>query len=382
MYTTVEVVFFVRALHLSSGFVGGGLTVAALCGLGASLPAGRFADKYGAKPVLTTLFAIQAGLFALFPLVSSPAEFLAATIPIAMAACASYPVRQALLSDLVAGSPRVAAAAYNRTILNVGMSVGALIAAAALAADSRPAYDAILLGNALSFVGASALISRCKVAPKAQHSPETGPVEPLVPNRHPLREPRFVAAAVICGVLYLSASILDIGLPLQVSQHTSAPRWMISALLLLNTILAVTFQVRASAGSETIPGAARANRFAGIALLGACVFFAVSDNRPSAVAIVLLVVATILLTAGELFSSAGTWGLSYGLAPANQQGKYLASFGLLSELVQTIGPAIAVGVVNAGIAGWLSVGVIFLATGLAAPVIIPRTGAPASDLTT
>ena len=44
------------------------------------------------------------------------------------------------------------------------------------------------------------------------------------------------------------------------------------------------------------------------------------------VAVAVLTVATVLLTAGELFSSAGSWGLSYGLAPLDQQGKYLASF--------------------------------------------------------
>jgi hypothetical protein len=35
---------------------------------------------------------------------------------------------------------------------------------------------------------------------------------------------RMAPAAVICGVLFVSASILDVTLPLQVSQHSSAPR--------------------------------------------------------------------------------------------------------------------------------------------------------------
>lgn len=379
MYITVSVVLFVRSLHLSAGFVGTGLTIAALCGLGAALPAGRLVDRHGAKPVLVGLFAAQALLYALFPLVSSPAEFLVAVILVAIAANASSPASQALLSELVADGPRVRAAAYNRSILNVGMSVGALFAAAALATDTRFAYNAILIGDAVSFVGAAVLVSRFQAQARAERAASRpGSPAAAAPDRHPLRDPRFVAAAVICGVLYLSASVLDVALPLQVSQHTSAPRWMISALILLNTILTVTLQVRASAGSESIAGAARANRLAGIALFGACVLFAATTSRGLIVAVIVLVAATVSLTAGELFSSAGTWGMSYGLAPRNQQGKYLASFGLVSELVQTVGPVIAVAVVGGGFAGWLLVGVVFLGTGLSAPVIA-RAKKPVSD---
>ena len=268
MYMTGAIVFFVRSLRLSASFVGVGLTIAAAVGLGASIPAGRLADRHGAKRVLVALFAIQAVLFALFPRVESHAEFLIAVVFVSLASSASFPVRQALLSDLVAGGPGVvAAAAYNRSVLNAGMSVGALLAAGALAADSRPAYDALFLGNAASFVGAGILLSRLKVPSKSQPASAATSGTAATPRRHPLRQPRFVAAASTCGVLYLSASILDVALPLQVSQHTSAPRWMIAVLLLLNTVLAVTLQVRASGGSETVAGAARANRLAGIALL-------------------------------------------------------------------------------------------------------------------
>lgn len=374
MYTTVAIVFFVRSLRLSAGFVGVGLTIATAFGIVVSLPAGRLADRYGAKPVLVVIFVMQAALFALFPLVSGRVAFLIAVVLVATTANASYPVSQVLLADLVAGGPRVKAAAYNRSILNVGMSLGALIAAAALVADSRLGYDLMLLGNAASFVGAAVLVGRVTVPARVQTSvePKSGSVSEsgsAMPGRHPLRQPRFVAAALICGVLYLSANILEVGLPLQVIQHTSAPRWIIAALLLLNTVLAVTFQVRASAGSETIPGAARANRLAGIVLLGACLLFPAAAGRGAAVAVIVLIAATILLTAGELFSSAGSWGLSYGLAPLAEQGKYLASFGMVTRLVDVFGPVLAVTIVGVGLVGWLAIGAAFLGVGLLAPLV-------------
>ena len=369
MYMTVAIVFFVHSLRLSASFVGVGLTIAAAVGLGASLPAGRLADRYGAKRVLVALFAIQAVVFALFPRVESHAEFLIAVLFVSLASSASFPASQVLLSDLVAGGPRVVAAAYNRSVLNAGMSVGALLAAGALAADSRPAYDALFPGQrSVIRWGAGILLSRL-VPSKSQRASAATSGTAATPRRHPLRQPRFVAAASVCGVLYLSASILDIALPLQVSQHTSAPRWMIAVLLLLNTVLAVTLQVRASGGSETVAGAARANRLAGIALLAACILFPLAAHSVTGVAVAVLTVATVLLTAGELFSSAGSWGLSYGLAPLDQQGKYLASFGLLSSMVQIVGPVLAAVVVGAGFVGWVALGIVFLGAGLAAPFI-------------
>jgi hypothetical protein len=236
----------------------------------------------------------------------------------------------------------------------------------------------MLVGNAVSFVGGGLLLSRIKVPARTRPAARSSPAAAAPPS-HPLRQPRFVAAAVICGVLYLSASLLDVALPLQIIQHTVAPRWMIAALLLLNTVLAVALQVRASAGSETVPGAARANRLAGIALLGACALFpAAAATHATGVAIVLLIAATVMLTAGELFSSAGTWGLSYGLAPDDQQGSYLASFALVSRMVLIVGPALAAGVVNAGLTGWLAVGILFLGVGLAAPLVSRTSQEPPS----
>ncbi|GAB3955839.1 hypothetical protein GCM10027614_66380 [Micromonospora vulcania] len=42
-------------------------------------------------------------------------------------------------------------------------------------------------------------------------------------------------------------SLLNIALPLWIAGHTRAPAWMISALMLINTVLVVLLQVRARA---------------------------------------------------------------------------------------------------------------------------------------
>jgi MFS family permease len=372
MYLTGAVVFFVQALRLSPGFVGVGLTIAAAAGLTASLPAGRFADRVGPKRVMTACYLAEAVLFASFPFVAGRAEFLAVVTCIALAATGAGPAKRALLSDLAGQGSRVAASAYNRAVLNVGMGLGAAVAAGALAIGSRPAYDALMLGNAASFLVVVGLLRGIRVTREHRTAIEE-PLEKPPRGRSPLLQPRLVAAALSCGALYLSASVLDVGLALEITDKTDVPHWMIAALLLLNTILAVALQVRASRGSESIEGAAKSNRRAGVALLGACVLFAITSHRAPLVASMLLVVAILALTAGELLSSAGSWGLSYGMAPAAQQGEYLAAFGLVSQGVQVAGPAMAAVVVGAGTVAWIALGVAFFAVGLTAPLVTAGT---------
>ena len=59
--------------------------------------------------------------------------------------------------------------------LPVGISVGALLAAVVLAADSQVAYNSLLLGNAASYVGAGMLLSRVRVPPRV--TSEAAPVQ-------------------------------------------------------------------------------------------------------------------------------------------------------------------------------------------------------------
>ena len=365
LHSTGAVLFFTRVLHLSPTFVGLGLTVAAAVGLLASVPAGRVADVYGHKRVLVGLFVLQAVLYALLPLVSGRAQFVAVVSGIALAESGARPVRRAALSSLVAGEQRVRASAYNRAVLNVGVSVGAAGAAFALAVGSRTAYDALVVGDALSFLVAAGLYTRLPIRGGGGPRVVRG-------SGRPLREPRFVLGALLCGVLYTSAAILDVGLPLQVGRHSSAPRWVVGALLLVNTGLAITLQVRASRGTESVRGAARANRLAGVALLAACVVLPLSHGPGPVVAVAVLVAGTVLLTTGELFSSAGAWGMSYAQAPADQEAEYLGAFTLVSQAGQVAGPALAAVVVAAGLGGWLVAGGVFLLAGLLSPVVAGR----------
>lgn len=184
-----------------------------------------------------------------------------------------------------------------------------------------------------------------------------------------LRERPYLAVCVLNGLLMTYGAILTVALPLWIVRSTRAPAWTVGGVFLLNTVLAVLLQVRASMGADTVPGAARAVIRSGVLLLLACLVFAVAGMLGEAGAVCTLAAGIALLTAGEVLQSAGGWGLSYALAPEQRQGQYLGAFTMGTRIYDTAGPVLVSGLVlGLGAVGWVVLGLLFplLAAGLAA----------------
>jgi hypothetical protein len=184
-----------------------------------------------------------------------------------------------------------------------------------------------------------------------------------------LRDLRYLTVCVLNGLLMTYGAILTVGLPLWIVRRTHAPAWTVAGTFLVSTLLVVMLQVRASRGTDTVPGAARAVRRSGALLLAACLVLASTRALPAPAAIIVLGAGSVLLTLGEVLQQAGGWSLSYGLAPEDRQGEYLGAFAMGTRIYDSLGPILVASLIlGLGQLGWALLGLMYagFALGLSA----------------
>ncbi len=360
-------VFFTVHLGMSAGTVGLGLSLAGAAGLLASALAGRLTDRLGARRVYVALSLVQALLFACYPLLGDrTAVFFLVLCAIGVAEYGAAPAWGTLVARSVPADRRVRTRAYLRSVYNVGFSLGSLACGAVVAIGTPAAFVSLALGNAVTFA-VGALVVLAVPAP---------PVVPAAPGgsalRYPsLRDGSFLAVTGLSAVLCLHVSVLLVALPLWVVERTDVAPSAVGALLVVNTVLVVLLQVRASGSAEQLAGAAVAARRAGILMAAACGVFALGQGRGWVAAGITLLVGVVLLTGAELLQAASAWGLPYGLAPESRLGEYQGTFGMAFSAQTMIGPALTVYlVIEHGWIGWAVLAALVLAAAL---LIVPAT---------
>jgi hypothetical protein len=160
--------------------------------------------------------------------------------------------------------------------------------------------------------------------------------------------------------MLLRMPVISLAIPLWIVERTHAPNWLVSAVLLLNTLAVMLWQGRVSRGVTSLRGASILVRLSGVLLLVSCAVFALSAaDVPGWVAAGILLVAAALQVVGEMMQSA--WEISFALAPAHQQGQCQDRHGGRADA--RAGAADDVDH-RMGAMGWLLLGGLFLPAGL------------------
>ncbi|MFF2549243.1 MFS transporter [Kitasatospora sp. NPDC058063] len=392
---SVAVLFFTRVLGLSAAQLGLGMTAAGLCGVVASVPAGRAADRWGARRVLVVLVSVQAIGTAGYALVHSYPAFVALACLVSAVDRGSAATRNALYAEVLPADRRVAGRAHLRVVTNVGICLGTAVGAIALQVDTRPVYLTAILADAASFVAVAVLFHRLDIpqrpsvtgasAPSepsgsglaaSEPSAKTGVANPSDPSgrgvkqgRRPnpaLRDGPFLAVTVLNALLCLQFAVLEVGVPLWIVQETDAPRITVAGTLIVNTLLVITLQVRATRGTEERTGAARACGRAGVVLAASCLVVSLAHGLPAVVAAVVVLGGVALQSLGEVAAQAGGWALSYDLAGERDHGAYQGVFNAGTAAALMAGPALVGAlVIGYGMVGWVVLGAVLAAAGLA-----------------
>ncbi|MEV6209043.1 MFS transporter [Kitasatospora sp. NPDC051914] len=368
LYLAGSAVFFVRSVGLTTAQVGLALAVSGVVGFLTTVPIGALADRFGAKPTLIVLQLWRAGGFVALAFAHGMVGFVAVSCCLAAAEAATQPMTQAVASATTEGTDRTRTMAIVRTVRNVGFSLGALLAAPLLAADSVWAYRGIVLGTAAAFVLSAGLLTRIRTATEAAVQKKVAPLTAL----RDFRDWRYLLLTALNGVLNLHTTILSVGISLWAIEATAVPAGFLPVLVLVNTVLSIVLQVPISRMVDRAGGAERTLRLSGFALTACCLALALSDAPTSApVAGAVLLLAVLLLTFGEMWQAVGGWELSYDFAPEDRKGVYLSVFSLGGTGQRITGPAlITSAVIAAGPLGWVALAAVF---GLAGLLVTPVT---------
>lgn len=363
LFMVSAVLFFTRAVGLPVAQVGLGMGLATGVGLFAGVPVGHIADRRGPREIYRLTLCIQGLAMTALVFAHSFWAVLIALCIGELARSAGGAARGPLVRG-IGGSDVTKYRAYLRSIANLAGCFAAIAAGFAIQFDTRDAYVALVVGNAISFLASAAIITALPSLPAV-------PAPPQASRWAVLKDHGYVAVIALDSVMSIHHQVLLFGLPLWIVGQTDAPRWLIGASALINTALVVLLQVRASRGVNDTVSATRAMRRSGLAFFVGMAAIAGAAGLSARLAVLVIVLAILVHTVGELWHTAGSLELQFSLAPAHAQGQYSGLFGFGSGLAGVAAPSVlALFCITWGAPGWLFLGGVFAIAGLiASPVV-------------
>jgi hypothetical protein len=371
LFTSGIVIFALKIVRIHPEQIGLSFSVAGVVGILVSGTASKLVDRLSAK---RTLFIanLMRGLSCLgYCFVHSLPMFLLLTCADWALTCwAAIALASYVASIADQGEEEgVRLRAQARSLLNAGFGAGAALAATVLAIGTTAAYDAIPLGDAVSFFLLVILVIPLPRYGRAGPGDEECPIATLPAKRNL----PFLAATALDSILRMPATLMLIIVPLWIVVRTSVPRPLIGVLIVGNTVACVLFQVRASRGTESLATSVRKVQLAAVLMLPACLAVALSGRTATIPAILLLIAGYALLTGAELSQTAGAWGILYGLVPPAAISDYAGVFNMSLAAQTILGPGIAGWLVlRYGATGWIILGVVTLTAAALQGIAVTR----------
>ncbi len=368
---TLTVLYLAIVAGLTPGEIAVASTAAAITGIGSSYAGGWLSDRLSARRLLLVLTIIDAFAIGAYVFVDDLA--LAVIV-----GCVSFGIgggahsaQSAIVARAFVGPIRIRARAVIRTVTNVGIALGSAAAAVVLVVDTPLAYRASFVVAAVFGLVAAVAIARLPARVDAGHGlpAESEALKP-VRGRSPWRDPRYLAFTGLAAIFGIQFTVLEYGIPLWIEHETEAPRVMVSVLLILNTVIVTAFTVLLSRGTEDPRKAGRVFAIAGVLMGAACAIYGLAAGAPVWVAILALLIGGIAHAFAEVLSQGAGWGLAFELADPASAGAYQGLVGMGYGALSAVGPPLlAVTALSLGLAGWLILGVMFVAAALGVFVI-------------
>jgi MFS family permease len=340
----LTVLFFVIHVGLPARLVGAGMSIGGVLALLLAPVGGQLIDRYGSKRALVCAWVLGCVAVAGYALVRTWTEIIVVITALGFASTVSGTARSTLLAGVAERSQISRVMALSRSFRNAGYGLGGLLATLALAVGSA-GFLAAIYADAATFVIAALVVSGMTVPSPSGLTRSDSDHTTL---RSVLTNRRYIAVTALDSLTSFHQVALQVALPLWVVLYTHAPKALVGLLFTLNTVVVVVAQVRVSRDVRELAQAPRTYVRGALSIIAAGALFLAAHYVAAAVAVPLLVIGAVLLTAAEMYCSAADWVVSFGLADDNHRGKYLAVYSMGDSLGDAVGPSVSTLLMSAG----------------------------------
>jgi MFS family permease len=370
IWMPLSLLYFLRQTELNLVEIGLVITIANLAVTPLVPLVGRLVDQLGPKRVIQVGNLLQGAMFALYPLAGSMATIGVVVGVAALGRTMFWGSHGPLVTQIAPPGERELWFGFVQALRNAGYGVGGLLASVALTVDSSAAYDAVVLANAASYLCAFVLMARVEAGGRPERAAVArGGFAAVVHDRGY----RLLVLAIF---LYALAEMtLNVTMPVYFADLLGLPGWVPGIVFVVNTVLIGLGQglvVRSMTGRVRYRVVLTAIAFTASSF----VMMLAADAFSVALATVVVLVAAVVYTVGELVAGPVLSALSAEAAPEEHRGTYMSVVQLGWNLAGAVAPLAYAALLDLGAAaawgGPLVLCVVWAAVVLRLPAVLPR----------
>ncbi|GAB3507200.1 MFS transporter [Amycolatopsis cihanbeyliensis] len=367
IFVPFTIPYFLIVTDLELVSIGTALSVAALAGVPAGMMAGPLVDRFGATTIVVGSNLLHSVGFLGYLWVETPWQLALVAALIYWADGAWLPAQGSLVVELVGLDQQPRWFALIRSTRNAALGLGGIIAASVVGFGDA-GYQALAMGNALSYLLVAVLIGTWpKARTRAGRRAAVARPRAVGGYRQVLRDRPFTLVVLANGCFVLAIFAIILLIPAYVGLTLPELAWLPGALYTVNTVLVVLAQPPVVRWTER-RAETMVLRLAALVWIASFGVLAVSALLAPPLAVFVVFFGVVVFTAAELLFAPTSAAFVARLAPPTLRGRYLGTHQLSWGTATVVAPLLFTSLLSLGpvwpwlaliaicMTGWLLVG--------------------------